>query len=69
MSTPTEEEIAWMMEHENDTLVPNIIACNVICGVISLIVLVLRLWSRRVSFGRVRIELSDWLFVIAWVKA
>ncbi|POS80965.1 hypothetical protein DHEL01_v200638 [Diaporthe helianthi] len=66
MPAPTEEETAWMLEHKDDTLVPNIIACNVICGVISIIVLVLRFWSRRVSFGRLKIELSDWLFVIAW---
>ncbi|KAG6358972.1 hypothetical protein INS49_012492 [Diaporthe citri] len=63
---PTEEEIAWMMEHKEDTLVPNILACNIICGVASIIVLVLRFWSRRVSYGRIRVETSDFLFIIAW---
>ncbi|KAI4866673.1 hypothetical protein F4820DRAFT_416369 [Hypoxylon rubiginosum] len=64
----TKEEIAWMMTHENDTRVPNIYACSIITGVASLIVLLLRLWARRVAHGRVMLDISDWSLVIAWVS-
>ncbi|KAF6818058.1 integral membrane protein [Colletotrichum plurivorum] len=58
---PTEEDIAWMTAHINDSLVADIIICCAVCSAASVIVLALRLWSRF----QVRLTplLSDWLVV------
>lgn len=63
---PTEEDIAWMMAHIDDSLVPDIIACCAICGAFSVIILYLRIWS-RLQTGLLPI-LSDWLVVgsVVW---
>ncbi|XXH01339.1 hypothetical protein Hte_007697 [Hypoxylon texense] len=60
---PTEEEIAWMLAHEDDTMVPNLIACCVICGIASIVFLALRIWSRKIARGHVVLDMSDWLLV------
>ncbi|KAL7619925.1 hypothetical protein AAE478_010472 [Parahypoxylon ruwenzoriense] len=62
---PTDEEIAWMLAHADDTLVTNIITCCSVCGVASTVFLALRIWSRKIIHGHIVLEMSDWLLVIA----
>ena len=60
---------AQLMEeemHVSDTMVPNIIAANVICLTIACIAVVLRFLARRMA--RVRYEADDWLIVVALVR-
>jgi hypothetical protein len=64
---PTEEEIAWMMAHADETLVPGIWACNIVCGIFSFVALLLRFWSRQIIHGRLKLESSDVLFVMGWL--
>lgn len=63
---PTEEDIAWMMAHIDDSLVADIIICCAVCAAASVVVLVLRMWSRF----QVRLTplLSDWLVVGSVVR-
>jgi hypothetical protein len=63
---PDAAEIAYMEAHIDDTRVPDIIACTSICGVASIVFVVLRLISRRFSKGGM--ETSDWLILFAWVS-
>lgn len=63
---PDAAEIAYMEAHINDTRVPDVIACTSICGIASIIFIVLRLISRRVAKGGM--EASDWLILFAWVS-
>ncbi|KAL4816045.1 hypothetical protein BDW67DRAFT_175825 [Aspergillus spinulosporus] len=58
---PTEDEIAWMQAHINDSTVPDIIACCSICGAASVIFLALRIWSRLQT--RRQLVLSDNLVI------
>ncbi|KAK1704665.1 uncharacterized protein BDZ83DRAFT_594860 [Colletotrichum acutatum] len=58
---PTEEDIAWMMAHINDSTVPDIIVCCVICSIASVIILALRIWARFQA--GLKPIFSDWLVV------
>ena len=66
MATPTAAQIQYMQEHINDSLVPNLIAANVICSVVSLVAVVARFVARRLI--RAPYKWDDWLIVLAWVK-
>lgn len=57
-----------MVAHEDDTLVPNIYACSITTGVASVVVVLIRIWARRVAHGRIVLNTSDWLLMIAWVR-
>lgn len=63
---PDAAQIAYMEAHINDTRVPDIIACTSICGIASIIFIVLRLISRRIA--KSGMEMSDWLILFAWVS-
>ena len=65
-SLPTPAQIQYMQEHINDTLVPNVIAANVICLVLSLVAIVARFVARRLI--RASFKWDDWLIVLAWVN-
>lgn len=52
-----------MMTHADQTLAPNIIACEVVCLITGLIAIGLRIWGRQITTGR--LDLSDWLAVVA----
>ncbi|KAF9869770.1 integral membrane protein [Colletotrichum karsti] len=58
---PTPEDIAWMTAHIDDSMVLDIIVCCIVCGVASVIVLALRIWSR--FYVRMSPIFSDWLVV------
>ncbi|KAI1798972.1 hypothetical protein F4811DRAFT_558304 [Daldinia bambusicola] len=63
----TDEDIAYMMAHKDDSLVPNIYACCIVTGVASVFVLLIRVWARYVAHGRIVLNTSDWLMTIAWI--
>ncbi|KAI3331630.1 hypothetical protein HD806DRAFT_477917 [Xylariaceae sp. AK1471] len=63
----SDSERAWMLAHADETLVPNIIACIAISGAASILFLGLRVWSRQITYGYVRLELSDWFLLVAWI--
>ncbi|RYO83906.1 hypothetical protein DL766_001733 [Monosporascus sp. MC13-8B] len=63
---PTEEQVAYMLAHPDDNLIPNIIACTSICGIASIVFLALRFSSQRLVSSRGP-TLSDWLLIIGWV--
>lgn len=68
MASLTEEEIAYMLAHKDDSRVVDIYVCSIITSVASVLVLVLRFWSRRLHGGRVVLDLSDWFILAAWVS-
>jgi hypothetical protein len=63
---PDAAEIAYMEAHIDDTLVPNIIACTVICGAASVLFIILRLIARMLT--KASLQTSDWLILFAWVS-
>ncbi|KAI2768087.1 hypothetical protein F4815DRAFT_68448 [Daldinia loculata] len=66
---PSQEQIAYMLAHKNDSLVPNIIAACSICGVASTVFILLRLYSQYLVFRKFRVTQSDILLLIAWCFA
>ncbi|KAK1518085.1 hypothetical protein CPAR01_15734 [Colletotrichum paranaense] len=58
---PTEEDIAWMVAHINDSTVPDIVVCCIICSLASVVILALRIWAR--SQAGLKPIFSDWLIV------
>ncbi|KAJ0124360.1 hypothetical protein J7T55_005698 [Diaporthe amygdali] len=63
----TPEELAYWMEHESDTLVPNIIICATITAVFSTLFVILRFIGRFLQHRTWRPALNDWLVLAAWV--
>ncbi|CAH0055866.1 unnamed protein product [Clonostachys solani] len=63
---PTAEEVAYMQEHADDNIGPNIIACAAVCAVLATFFVGFRLWSRRIANGHLKLETSDWLNLTAW---
>ncbi|KAL7948446.1 hypothetical protein V8C42DRAFT_314482 [Trichoderma barbatum] len=63
---PNAAEIAYMEANIDDTLVPNIIACTVICGAASLVFIILRFLSRFIT--KSGLQRSDWCILIAWLN-
>lgn len=64
----TQEDLDYMRAHGDDNYKPDIIICTSICGIFSILFVVLRLYSRYIAVGRLRLELSDWLLLVAWVR-
>ncbi|KAJ3565028.1 hypothetical protein NPX13_g7646 [Xylaria arbuscula] len=52
---------------DQDSRVPNIIACGVITFASATIFVALRLWSRKIARGRLALDVSDWFAVAAWL--
>ncbi|OTA80569.1 hypothetical protein M434DRAFT_37906 [Hypoxylon sp. CO27-5] len=66
-SSLSKEQQAYMLAHEDDSLVINIIVCCSVCGFASIIILLLRLYSQRLVSGKLHLTQSDILLIIAWV--
>ncbi|KAI1435759.1 hypothetical protein GGR50DRAFT_283931 [Xylaria sp. CBS 124048] len=64
---PSPDQIAWMLTRPQDSLVPNIISCAVICLAAATVFIALRLWSRTIVRGKLRLDVSDWLALVAWI--
>ncbi|KAI0477309.1 hypothetical protein GGR56DRAFT_691773 [Xylariaceae sp. FL0804] len=62
---PTPEQLAWQLAHPQDDLRPNLVTVSVVCPILALIFVGLRLWSREILHGRLRLDLSDWLCLVA----
>lgn len=67
MADPVEvfgqEKWEWMLRHIDDTRVPLIITICTLGMFLSLVFLAMRLWSRRLAHGKLKLDLSDWLCV------
>ncbi|KAI0854546.1 hypothetical protein F4860DRAFT_499150 [Xylaria cubensis] len=63
---PTPEQIAYMKSHAGDNIGPNIIVCATISATAATIFIALRLWSRRIHHGSLKLDASDYLALIAW---
>jgi hypothetical protein len=67
MNMPTEEDVAYMMEHIDDSLVPDMIASCAVSSALALVILALRVWSRyQIS---PRLVVSDYLVVLSVVSS
>ncbi|KAI0849403.1 hypothetical protein F5Y00DRAFT_269388 [Daldinia vernicosa] len=64
---PSKEQIAYMIAHSDESLVPNIIICVSICGIASIVFILLRLYSQYLVSHKFRLTQSDILLLIAWV--
>ncbi|CAG8952807.1 hypothetical protein HYFRA_00009052 [Hymenoscyphus fraxineus] len=64
---PTPAQLAYFAAHPHDNLVPDIIACCSVCGIASVVFILLRLWARHLIHGRVVVNMSDWLLIIAFI--
>ncbi|KUI56623.1 hypothetical protein VP1G_04044 [Cytospora mali] len=62
--TLTPQDIAYMQAHASDSLKINIIVCCAVCGVASLLFVIARIWSRRLSAAK--LQQSDWMVIVAW---
>jgi hypothetical protein len=63
----TPEQLEYWTTHESDTRVPNIITCATITGFFSTLFLGLRILGRWWQRNGFRLDLSDWLLIVAWV--
>lgn len=72
MADPVEvfgqEKWEWMLRHIDDTRVPLIITICTLGVFLSLVFLAMRLWSRRLAHGKLKLDLSDWLCVGSVVR-
>ncbi|KAJ8122288.1 hypothetical protein ONZ43_g1479 [Nemania bipapillata] len=64
---PSGQEQEWQYEHRDETQASGLIAACVSTAVVSVVILALRLLSRRLQHGRLHLETSDWLLLVAWV--
>ncbi|KAI1424480.1 hypothetical protein F5Y12DRAFT_797059 [Xylaria sp. FL1777] len=62
-----QQELEWQYEHSDETRVPGLIMACVMTSMASVVIIALRLLSRRLLHGRLHLEASDWLILIAWV--
>lgn len=65
----TPEQLAYYIAHASDTRVPNIIACASITAFFSTVFLLLRILGRWWQRNGLRLDLSDWLIILAWVSS
>ncbi|KAI0975251.1 hypothetical protein F4678DRAFT_419743 [Xylaria arbuscula] len=61
------DELEWQYEHRDETRVLGLILSCVSTAVISIIIVALRLLSRRLRHGRLLLDASDWFLLAAWV--
>ncbi|KAJ8133590.1 hypothetical protein O1611_g44 [Lasiodiplodia mahajangana] len=64
---PSGQGREWQYQHADDTRVVGLVATCISTGVASVIILALRFLSRLLQHGRLYLETSDWLLLIAWV--
>ncbi|OTB10487.1 hypothetical protein K445DRAFT_70117 [Daldinia sp. EC12] len=64
---PSKEKIAYMLSHEDETLVPDMIACVAVCGIASIVFIVLRLYSQYLVSRKFHLTQSDILLLLGWV--
>ncbi|KAI0903308.1 hypothetical protein F4823DRAFT_636274 [Ustulina deusta] len=60
-------EFEWQYDHRDEMRVPGVIMACVSAAVASVVIIALRLLSRRLLHGRLHLELSDWFMLVAWV--
>ncbi|KAI1805841.1 hypothetical protein F4811DRAFT_569854 [Daldinia bambusicola] len=66
---PSEERIAFMLAHKDESLVPAIIVCVAICNVASIAFILLRLYSQYLVSRRLSLTQSDILLLLGLIVA
>lgn len=64
---PSPEEAARQLARPQDSLVTSQIVASAICPALATVFVVLRIWSKRLLYGKFRLETNDWLCVAALV--
>ncbi|KAI5916989.1 hypothetical protein F4810DRAFT_716903 [Camillea tinctor] len=67
MRNATADELAYTIAHGDADLTPNIIIYVSICASAATIFVIVRLIARHMTYKRLRLDLSDWLIIGAWV--
>lgn len=64
----SERGVEWRHDaHRDETRAPGLVAACALTGVASVIIMALRFLSRRLLYGRLRLETSDWFLLTAWI--
>ena len=63
MASPAPADIAYMKEHRKDSLVPQILAINILCMAIAFTAIWLRIISRHMI--RAPLKMDDWTIIAA----
>ncbi|KAK5634921.1 hypothetical protein RRF57_010633 [Xylaria bambusicola] len=64
----SQHELEWQYEHRHETRVPGLIMACVCTAVASVVIVGLRLLSRRLLHGRLHLDASDWFLLVAWMS-
>ncbi|KAI1469157.1 uncharacterized protein F4812DRAFT_470254 [Daldinia caldariorum] len=64
---PSKEKLASMLVHKDQSLVPDIIVCDAICGIASIVFALLRLYSQYLVSRKLRLTQSDILLLLGLV--
>ncbi|KAI2625567.1 hypothetical protein GGR54DRAFT_505314 [Hypoxylon sp. NC1633] len=64
---PSKEQVAYMLAHEDDSLVSKIVTSCSVCGAASTVFIVLRLYTQNLVFRTLRLTRSDSLLILAWI--
>ncbi|KAJ2985945.1 hypothetical protein NUW58_g5266 [Xylaria curta] len=63
---PSEQDLDWQNEHRDETRVLELIVACVSTAAASIVITILRLYSRRLLHRRLCLEAADWLLLVAW---
>ncbi|KAI1756885.1 hypothetical protein F4782DRAFT_549283 [Xylaria castorea] len=63
----SEQELEWQLQHRDETHIAGLVAACVSTAIASTVIIGLRLLSRRLLHGRLRLGTDDWLMLVAWV--
>ncbi|KAI1177355.1 hypothetical protein F4777DRAFT_542691 [Nemania sp. FL0916] len=62
----TPEQYSWQLAHSSDNSSHSILAACSITPALAAVFIALRVWSKRLLYGRFRLEINDWLCIVAW---
>ncbi|KAI0546368.1 hypothetical protein F4679DRAFT_557725 [Xylaria curta] len=64
---PTSEEVSWQLARPQDSLVTSVVAASAICSALATVFVGLRIWSKRLLHGKIRLEINDIFCIVALV--
>ena len=64
---PSPQEVAWQLAHPGDDLRSGLIITCAISSTLATFFVVLRVWSRKLLYGHLCLEVNDWFCLMAWV--
>ncbi|KAI8622891.1 hypothetical protein F5Y19DRAFT_460659 [Xylariaceae sp. FL1651] len=66
LNLPSSEQVAWQLAHPEDNLSNSTVTACAVSSALATVFLILRAWSKRLLYGRLRLEVNDWLCFTAW---